>query len=357
MSRTETTVRTRLRKTFGQDVHRPATHELDARQLERARLVAGIFVFAAGPESDFSVFVRNQSLVRNRAAGHVPRQVLQHMRGIGMLGRWWLDEDTPILLGELVRPIRETRLLDARQSWRLELNLPLSVKPFQTGSELLAEAAAEFLVVYEVRLQAAADASPRAGDPLLTIERGSAAGHQSMQVDVCVQRLVSRVQHHQRRRFDLQLLPHHVAQGFPSRVEQQVENLATVAQRQTGQQVGQREDDLEVINSGQQQLGRLIQPVRSSGSRTLRTMAVGARVIDLTLMLAAGTLVGVTTQGLGAAKRQLRQHALNLRRRLTSVPPQESGRVLTQDIDYSASVVGPLCGGLLCGGWLCRWSG
>jgi hypothetical protein len=71
-----------LGEAFGQDVHRPATGELDARQRVRFPLVARCLVVPTSPEGDLAILVVDQAPVGDRAAGQAPRQVLQDLLGL-----------------------------------------------------------------------------------------------------------------------------------------------------------------------------------------------------------------------------------------------------------------------------------
>jgi len=166
-----------------------------------------------------------------------------------------------------------------------------------------------------------------------------------MQVGVMLQSLVPGVQDHQGRRFAAQLLTQHLAQRFPGRMKQQPVRGPPIAQHQGPEVIGQREDDLEIVDLREQQFGGLVQPIRSPTAAAQRAVAVEARVVDLATMLTLRALVGVPAQGRGPAQRQLGQHALDLRHGLPAKPIQVSRRVLPQQVDYAEAGAGLLSGG------------
>ena len=97
-------VAARSRVALRKNVHRPAAHELGARQRERlGRVALGLF-FATSPEGHQTVVVRDQSPVGDRAARHIPSQVLQHMCRLALAVGWAFDEDVPIGRGEVIEP-------------------------------------------------------------------------------------------------------------------------------------------------------------------------------------------------------------------------------------------------------------
>ena len=88
---TKAAVATGLDEAFGQDVQGPAPGELVARQRKGDRLVPASLVGTAGPEGDLTRLMGDQAAVGDRAAGQIPRQVLQDVFGRRLGRGWWLD--------------------------------------------------------------------------------------------------------------------------------------------------------------------------------------------------------------------------------------------------------------------------
>ena len=79
----------------------------------------------------------------------------------------------------------------------------------------------------------------------------TAAGNDRMHVSVRFQLLIPGVQHHGGGRFKTLFCFDHLVQGSPGRPKQQCVDRPPVAQRERTELVGNREDDLEVIDAGQ----------------------------------------------------------------------------------------------------------
>jgi hypothetical protein len=72
-----------------------------------------------------------------------------------------------------------------------------------------------------------------------------------MDVWVVLQMLVSCVQHHHGRRMILAGLPQAMIQSTPSGAEQQGVQLLAIAKNQPGELVGQRKDNLKIMDARQ----------------------------------------------------------------------------------------------------------
>jgi hypothetical protein len=130
-----------------------------------------------------------------------------------------------------------------------------------------------------------------AGNPSLTVERGTAARNDCVDVGVVVQPLVSCVQHELRSRLELPGFPKRLVQGSPSGLEQQIVQGSTIAENQAGQPIWQGENDLKIVDFGQHQRLGLLQPVGTPSTTTLRTVAIDARIVNVALRMTLGTLV------------------------------------------------------------------
>jgi hypothetical protein len=118
-------------------------------------------------------------------------------------------------------------------------------------------------------------------NPTLSIQRWATAGDQGVNVGMVAKSLVSRVQHQLRGWLELPNATQRFIQRSPRCVEEQVVEGSAIAEDQTGQPSGQREDNLEVVDLGQHQLAGLVEPTRSPSTTALRAMAIGARVVDV----------------------------------------------------------------------------
>ena len=90
-----------------------------------------------------------------------------------------------------------------------------------------------------------------AGDPALSVERRTAARDQRVDVRMMVQPLVSRVEHELRGGLELPSAAKRFIQRSPSGVEEQIVKCSAVTEDQAGQPIGQREDNLKVVDLGQ----------------------------------------------------------------------------------------------------------
>ena len=90
-----------------------------------------------------------------------------------------------------------------------------------------------------------------------------------------------------------------------------------IAENQAGQLIGQREDDLEVVDLGQYQLAGLLQPVRSPSTTALRAVAIDARVVHVLSGVTLRTFVHVSLSGRRAAE----QDFATARSSLVAPPP------------------------------------
>jgi hypothetical protein len=156
-----------------------------------------------------------------------------------------------------------------------------------------------------------------------------------MNMWMMLQTLIPRMEHHQRRRLTAQLFMDDFPQRVPGRAKQQPVRRASIAQHQGRQFVRQRKHDLEVINLGQQQRGRFVEPVGAATATALRTVTVDAGVIDVALVLTSPALMDSPAERRRSTEQQLRQHALHLRDGLIGISLQKFRRVLPQEIDYA----------------------
>ena len=114
------------------------------------------------------------------------------------------------------------------------------------------------------------------GDPTLSVQRRTAAGDQRVDVGMVIQPLVSRVEHQLRGWLELPTAAERFIQRSPSGVKEQVVKGLAIAQDQAGQPIGQREDNLEVVDLGQHQLAGLVEPICSPSATTLGAVAIVA---------------------------------------------------------------------------------
>lgn len=105
------------------------------------------------------------------------------------------------------------------------------------------------------------------------------------------QSLIPCVQHELRSGLKLPCFPERLIQSSPSGLEQQVVQSLAIAENQAGQLAWQREDHLKIVDFGQHQLLGLLQPIRSSSTTALRTVAIDARIVDVALRMTLGALV------------------------------------------------------------------
>ena len=114
---------TRLRIAFRKNVHGPAADELDAGQRDLfhiVRVVAAGLRSLPGTERDVSVFVSEQSSIRNRTARHVASQVFQHLVGRGVRCRGSLDVGDPLDGFQWLEPVFERRGILQRRPFAVE---------------------------------------------------------------------------------------------------------------------------------------------------------------------------------------------------------------------------------------------
>ena len=90
------------------------------------------------------------------------------------------------------------------------------------------------------------------------------------------QHLVPRMQHHHGGRFEELFIGDDILERLPRRAKQQIVDLFAIPQRQRRQLVGNREHDLKIRDTRQQQFRRRIQPVGTFRSGTLRTVTIAA---------------------------------------------------------------------------------
>ena len=113
---------TRLRVASRQDVQCPAADEFGAGQADFFGLVAAAGLLACpGAERDVSVFVTNESAIRDRTARHVAGQIFQHLVGSGVRRRGSLDVSHPLHIFQRLQPVFKRGGIPQRQPFPVEL--------------------------------------------------------------------------------------------------------------------------------------------------------------------------------------------------------------------------------------------
>ena len=184
------------------------------------------------------------------------------MFGSRFAGRRWLDKDAPVVLAETF----EERLPGLRVLQRRKPGFQFQFSPSVQRVESANVAPAKLLTENSVVNQkwpgrfGTGRACQLAVDPAPTVQRRAAAGNQSVYVRMMVQPLVPGVQHHQRSglhpSFRLDTLPQRLRRSLHQGPIQD----RPIAQDQWRKFVGKREDNLEISHTGNQQVGRLVQP-------------------------------------------------------------------------------------------------
>jgi len=118
-------------------------------------------------------------------------------------------------------------------------------------------------------------------------------------------------------------------------VEEQIVKGSAVTEDQAGQAIGQREDNLEIVDLGQHQLAGLREPIRAPSTSALRAVAIDARVVDVLSRVTLGTFVHVPLQYCGATEQDPRQHVDHLSG--DAAARQEARRVFSQHVDHPQS--------------------
>ncbi len=283
-------------------MHRPAAYEFGALQRKRLWPIAACLVFAARPEGDHAIVVRDQPPVRDGAAGHVRRQVFQHVRRLAPAVGRPFHENVPIGSTEFVEPHFPLRRILQRLPLALQPQLATAYQSPEAVDEVLAKALSQLGVVYQERFPATRLSRVAAVDPLLAVERRPPAGNQGVNVRMVAQPLVPSVQHELCRGLELARAPQGLVQGSPRSLEQQIVQSLTIAENQAGQLVRQGEDHLEVVDFGQYQLLGLLQPIRAPSPTALRAVAIDARIVNVALIVARRTFVQAAFQRRGTAE-------------------------------------------------------
>jgi hypothetical protein len=115
-------------------------------------------------------------------------------------------------------------------------------------------------------------------------------------------------------------------------LEQQLINLLPIAERQAIEIiVGDREYNLKIIDFWEQQFRSLVEPIGTLGTRTLRAVAIGTRVVHIGFIVAPRTLVDATAERCGAAQQDPRKDVLDLL--CPAIVAHEAGGVRAQNGD------------------------
>jgi hypothetical protein len=146
----------------------------------------------------------------------------------------------------------------------------------KTIDKVFAEPPPQLGVVYQEWFSTISLRRVAAVDPSLIVERRTAAGDQGMDVGVVIQPLIPCMQDKLRCWLKLSCSTESLVKGSPSCLKQQIVQRLAITQNQTRQSIGQRKDNLEVVDLRQYQLLGLLQPVRSPSTTTLRTVAIDA---------------------------------------------------------------------------------
>lgn len=115
-----------------------------------------------------------------------------------------------------------------------------------------------------------------------------------MDVRVMIELLVSRMQNEMRGRLKLACFAKRLIQRSPSRTEQQIVKRLAVAEDQARQLIRQRKDNLEIVDIRNYQFLRLLEPVRTTCTTALRTVAIAARIVNVLARLTLRTFVNVS---------------------------------------------------------------
>jgi hypothetical protein len=191
------------------------------------------------------------------------------------------DEHVPIRGGEILKPRFQLRRILQLRPLIFQPQLPVSNQPPKSLDVVIAEHMPQLFVVHQERFAATWLRRMATGDPTLSIERRTAAGHQRVDVGMVILPLVSRVKHQLRGWLELPTAAERFIERSPSGVKEQAVKGLAIAQDQAGQPIGQREDHLEVVDLGQHQLTGLVEPIRSPSTTTLGAVAIDARVVDI----------------------------------------------------------------------------
>ena len=259
---------------------------LFARQPKRTQgiLVLGSLdlVLTACPEDHSTVLVVNNPQIGNWSTCQIAGQIFQHtIRSAAAMWRAF-DEHVPVRFSDRIQPGFQFPPIMELGPVVFELQFVRGHQTTQTTGELSAKDSSQFDVIGEPRLAAVALGRMPRHHPLVAIQSGTGTGDDGMNVWVEAQFLVSRMQHHHGCGLELLLLTQGFFQRPPGTAEQQIVECLAIAQDQRRQLVRQREHDLKIVHTRQQQRARLIQPGRPPRSGTLWTMSIGARIVDVT---------------------------------------------------------------------------
>ena len=175
-------------------------------------------------------------------------------------------------------------------------------------------------------------------DPPGAVRRQAARWHDAVDVGMVLQPLAPRVEHHQPANVATQALriARDLAQGLGGRLKQQVVHHALVDERETGERLRHREDDVDVADREQLLLASGHPRVPRRG-QTLRAMPIATAVVREGRLRALVTAIAVPAERGGAALRDGAEDA--------PMPPGDPGAVPLQEaIAMSAHDVGHLEG-------------
>ncbi len=156
-----------------------------------------------------------------------------------------------------------------------------------------------------------------------------------MNMGVMAKPLIPCMQNHQGRGLDTTLTGYRFIDGLPSGVEEKCVQMATIAQHQAGQSIGQREYALEVGHIWMQQLFCLLDPVGAASARALWTVSITAAVVNIVSMLTSVTLVDAAQHVWCSAEVDLQQCILDLHAGTITVASKESVAELPEHLGDS----------------------
>jgi hypothetical protein len=183
----------------------------------------------------------------------------------------------------------------------------LAESSFQVGDEFGPEETAEYFDRKEEL--------PATGNPAALVGRDSATGNDAVEMWMMMKVLSPGMQHCQKADpgAEVPWVGGDLQQGFRSGTEENAVNQPLVLERQRRDQLGQREDYVEVLD--RQQLSRtLFEPSRSGLPVALWAMAIAARAVRDLSIAALIALVDVAAEGCRAADRNRPQRFLLLTR-------------------------------------------
>jgi hypothetical protein len=155
----------------------------------------------------------------------------------------------------------------------VKAEFPLVESIFQEGYEFGPEQSTEELHGQEKL--------PAASDPTAAVRSNSTTGNDTMEVGMMMQVLSPSMEHRQKTDPGAQVLgvSGNLQQGLGRGAEEHAVNYSLVLKSQGSDRLGQREDDVKVLN-GQKLGGSLLKPRRSGCALALWAMAIAAGTIS-----------------------------------------------------------------------------